>query len=119
MSGKMEFRIIDVTAASKVRVKSSGIVTVIIPTNEVLTLGKDEVGWLEGRFSHHWKGAYFQGGILNPDWSGKVTCELLLVGGEIQIEKDEQVAHAVILKGKNVLNYTFKGTAPWQEGKPT
>ena len=117
MAGEMEFKIIDITSASRVRVKTSGIVTVIVPTNELLTLEKDEVGFLEGRFSHHWKGAYFQGGILNPEWSGKVTCELLLVGGEIQIEEGEQVAHAIILKGKNVLNYSFKGTAPWQEGK--
>ena len=73
----MEFKIIDITSASKIKVKSATITTVIIPTNEVLSLDEDEVGILEGRFSHHWKGAYFQGGIINPGWSGKITAELM------------------------------------------
>ena len=111
----MDFRIIDITAASAIKVKSSGVSTVIVPTNEELTIAPDEVGFLEGRFSHHWKGAYFQGGILNPGWKGRITCELLIVGGEIQLEKGEQVAHAVILKGTNVLNYQYRGTTAWQE----
>lgn len=110
----MEFRVIEITSASRVRIKSSGITTVIMPTNELIELGEDEVGFLEGRFSHHWKGAYMQGGILNPGWSGRITAELL-VFGEIEIEAGECVAHAIILKGENVLNYTFKGKSSWQE----
>lgn len=109
----MEFRIIDITSASDMRVKSATLTSVIVPTNELLTLGDDEVGFLEGRFSHHQKGAYFQGGILNPGWKGYVTAEFL-VFGEFEIEKGEQVAHAIILKGKNVLGYVFRGREKWQ-----
>ena len=109
----MEFRIIEITAASTVRVKSASLTSVIIPTNEILELGEDEVGYLEGRFSHHQEGAYFQGGILNPGWKGKITAEFL-VFGEFEVEKGEQVVHAVILKGENVLGYTFKGVEKWQ-----
>lgn len=110
----MEFRIIEITSASRIRVKSASITTVIIPTSEFLELGEDEVGFLEGRFSQHWKGAYFQGGILNPGWSGRVTAELL-VFGEFEVDVGEGVAHAIIFKGTNVLNYVFKGRRPWQE----
>lgn len=109
----MEFRIIEITAASKIKVKSAAVTTVILPTNEFLELGEDEVGFLEGRFSHHWKGAYMQGGILNPGWSGRITAELL-VFGEFEVEAGEPVAHAIILKGKNVLNYIYKGRHSWQ-----
>lgn len=109
----MEFRVIDITSAASVRVKSATLTSMIVPTNEVLTLGDDEIGVLEGRFSHHQKGAYFQGGLLNPGWSGKVTAEFL-VFGEFEIEKDEQVAHAIILKGENVLGYVFRGRGRWQ-----
>lgn len=111
----MEFRVVDITSASQVKIKASGVATVILPTNEVLALDEDEVGFLEGRFSHHWKGAYFQGGILNPGWKGRVTCELLVIGGEVEIAKDEQVAHAIILRGENVFGYVYKGTSKWQE----
>lgn len=110
----MDFKVVDITAASTVRVKSASLTSVIVPTKETLVLGEDEVGFLEGRFSHHQKGAYFQGGILNPGWEGKITAEFL-VFGEFEIEEGEQVAHAVILKGKNVLDYTFKGLGKWQE----
>lgn len=110
----MEFRIIDITAASTVKIKSATLTSMIVPTQEVIELGEDEVGFLEGRFSHHQKGAYFQGGILNPGWKGKITAEFLAFG-EFEIEKGEQVAHAIILKGKNVLDYTFRGIRKWQE----
>ena len=110
----MEFRIIDITAASTVRIKSATLTSMIVLTNELLILGEDEIGFLEGRFTHHQKGAYFQGGILNPGWEGKITAEFL-VFGEFEIEKDEQVAHAIILKGKNALGYTFTRVRKWQE----
>ncbi len=110
----MEFRIIDITAASTVRIKSASLTSVIVPTKEIIELGEDEVGSLEGRFSHHQKGAYFQGGILNPGWKGKITAEFL-VFGEFEIIEGEQVAHAIILKGENILDYTFKGVRKWQE----
>ena len=109
----MEFRIIEITAASTVRTKSATLTSVIVPTQEVLELCEDEVGFLEGRFSHHQKGAYFQGGILNPGWKGKITAEFLTFG-EFEIEEGEQVAHAIILKGKNIGVYTFKGLGKWQ-----
>lgn len=109
----MEFRIIDITAASTVRIKSATLTSVIVPTREIIELGEDEVGFLEGRFSHHQKGAYFQGGLLNPEWKGRITAEFL-VFGEFEIEEGEQVAHAIILKGENVLGYTFKGLRKWQ-----
>lgn len=110
----MEFRIINITAASNVRVKSATLTSVIVPTRELLELGEDEVGFMEGRFSHHQKGVYFQGGILNPGWKGRVTAEFL-VFGEFEITEGEQVAHAIILKGENVLGYVFKGLGKWQD----
>lgn len=109
----MEFRIIDITAASTVRVKSATLTSMIVPTQETLELDEDEVGFLEGRFSHHQKGAYFQGGILNPGWKGRITGEFL-VFGEFEVEKGEQIAHAIILKGENVLGYIFKERRKWQ-----
>jgi len=109
----MEFRIIEITATSTVRVKSATLTSVIVPTQETLELSKDEVGVLEGRFSHHQKGAYFQGGILNPGWKGNGTAEFL-VFGEFEILRGEQVAHAIIFKGINTLMYTFKGKRKWQ-----
>ncbi len=110
----MDFRIIDITAASTVRVKSASLTSMIVPTQETIQLDGDEVGFLEGRFSHHQKGAYFQGGILNPGWKGKITAEFL-VFGEFEILEGEQVAHAIVLKGKNMLDYTFKEVRKWQE----
>lgn len=110
----MDFRIVDITAGSTVRIKSATLTSVIVPTREALELGEDEVGFLEGRFSHHQRGAYFQGGILNPGWKGKITAEFLAFG-EFEIEEGEQVAHAIILKGKNTLGYLFKGLGKWQE----
>ena len=109
----MEFKVIEITASSTVRVKSASLTSLIVPTNEELSLSNDEVGFLEGRFSHHQRGAYFQGGILNPGWSGRITAEFL-VFGEFEVEKGECVVHAIILKGKNVLGYTFKKRGKWQ-----
>lgn len=46
----MEFRIIDITSASSVKVKSATLTSVITPTNELLTFGEDEVGFLEEKW---------------------------------------------------------------------
>lgn len=92
----MDFRIIDITSASNIKVKAAdGIV--IVPSNELIELRKDEVGFLEGKFTDHQRGVYMQGGILNPGWKGYITLELIIYG-EITIEKGQPLAHAIILR---------------------
>lgn len=92
----MNFRIIDITSASKVKVKAAQAV-VIVPSNEYIELGDDEVGFLEGKFSDHQRGTYMQGGIINPGWEGRITIELLIFG-ECDIEVGQKLAHAIILR---------------------
>ena len=92
----MDFRVIDISSASKVKVKAAEA-TVIVPSNELIELGEDEIGFLEGKFSDHQRGIYMQGGIINPSWKGKITIELL-IWGECTIEKGQKLAHAIILK---------------------
>lgn len=92
----MDFRVVDVSSASRVKVKASEA-TVIIPSNEVIELGEDEIGFLEGKFADHQKGIYMQGGLINPGWKGKITIELLILG-ECTIEVGQKLAHAIILR---------------------
>lgn len=92
----MEFRVVDISSASKVKVKAAQAI-VIIPSNETVGLGDDEIGFLEGKFTDHQKGIFMQGGIINPGWSGKVTIELI-VFGECDIKVGQQLAHAIILR---------------------
>lgn len=92
----MEFRIVDISSASKVKVKAAEA-TVIVPSNELIELGEDEIGFLEGKFTDHQQGIYMQGGIINPGWKGRITIELLIFG-ECSIEVNQQLAHAIILK---------------------
>ncbi len=83
----MNFRIIDISSASKVKVRASEA-TVIVPSNELIELADDEVGFLEGKFTDHQRGIYMQGGIINPGWKGKITIELIILG-ECSIEVGE------------------------------
>ncbi len=92
----MEFRIVDISSASRVKVKTAQAI-VIVPSNETIVLGDDEIGFLEGKFTDHQKGIYMQGGIINPGWSGKITIELIIFG-ECDIAVGEQLAHAIILR---------------------
>lgn len=93
----MEFRILDITSASSVRVKAAQA-SVIVPSNELIGLADDEFGFLEGKFADHKRGIYMQGGVINPGWKGKLTIELL-INGECDIKKGQKIAHAIILKG--------------------
>lgn len=92
----MNFRIVDIHAATEVKVRAAQA-TVIIPTQEIVKLSKDEVGFLEGKFSDHQKGVYMQGGIINPGWTGYLTVELI-VFGECDIKVGQEVAHAIIIR---------------------
>ena len=92
----MDFRIIDITSASEVKVKAPEA-TVIVPSNELIELTEDEVGFLEGKFTDHQRGIYMQGGILNPGWEGKITIELIILG-ECSIKVGQKLAHAIVLK---------------------
>ncbi|MCK4354760.1 hypothetical protein KAW43_00160 [Candidatus Parcubacteria bacterium] len=86
-------RIVDVTASSSVKVVGSG--TLIVESNEEFDLSENEIGLLEGKRSHHHKGIFMQGGVLNPGWKGRLTIEFLL-SGEAKIEKGDKIAHAII-----------------------
>lgn len=92
----MDFRVVELTSASKVRVRASQA-AVIVPSQEFIELGDDEIGSLEGRFSDHQRGIYMQGGIIDPGWYGHITIELL-IHGECDIEVGQHLAHAIILK---------------------
>lgn len=92
----MDFRIIDISSASKVKVKAAQAI-VIVPSNEPIELDDDEIGFLEGKFSDHQKGIFMQGGIINPDWKGKISLELIIFG-ECDIEVGQYLAHAIIIK---------------------
>ena len=94
----MDFRIIELTSASEVKVRSANAV-VIVPTEQYIALEADEVGFFEGRYSDHQKGIYMQGGIINPLWCGYATAELAITG-EIDIKVGQKVAHAIIMKSK-------------------
>lgn len=93
----MKFRIVNITSTSKVKVKAPQSI-VILPSNELIQLANDEVGFLEGKFTDHQRGIFMQGGIINPGWKGKISLELI-VFTECQIEVGQQLAHAIILKG--------------------
>lgn len=58
-------------------------------------LKDNQVGILLGKKTHHEKGIFFQGGIINPGWEGTLTIELVIFG-EAQIKKGEEIAHALI-----------------------
>ena len=92
----MDFRVVELTSASKVKVRGAQAV-VIVPSNELIETGDDEIGFLEGKFTDHQRGIYMQGGIIDPGWSGHITVELL-IHGECNIEVGQHIAHAVILK---------------------
>ena len=97
-------RIIDITAKGDVKVKA-GIATVIVESNEELNLDENEVGFLEGKRSHHHQGVFMQGGIINPGWKGRLTIEFL-VTGEIKIVKGDEVAHATIFRLEDAVETT-------------
>ncbi len=66
-----------------------------VRAEEEITLALNQIGTLHGKKSHHDKGIFFQGGIINPGWSGHLTIELV-VFGELRLAKGDEVAHAVI-----------------------
>jgi len=43
----MDFRVVELTSASKVKVRGAQAV-VIVPSNELIETGDDEIGFLEG-----------------------------------------------------------------------
>ena len=92
----MDFRIVELTSASKVKVRAAQA-AVIVPSQEIIHLSDDEIGSLEGRFSDHQRGIYMQGGIIDPGWTGFITIELLIYG-ECDIEVGQHLAHAIILR---------------------
>ena len=92
----MDFRVVELTSASKVKVRAAQA-AVIVPSRELITLDDDEIGSLEGKFTDHQRGIYMQGGIIDPGWSGYITLELLIYG-ECDIEVGQHLAHAIILK---------------------
>ena len=92
----MNCEIIDITSSSDIVVKTA-IGTVIIISNEYLKLKNNEVGFLEGKRKHHHQGIFMHGGIINPGWEGYLTIEFL-VTGELNIKKNDKVAHAIIME---------------------
>lgn len=99
----MKARVINITSASNVKVKTA-IGTVIITSNEYIKLKKNEVGFLEGKRKHHHQGIFMQGGIINAGWEGYLTIEFL-VTGEVNIQKNDQVAHAIIIQFDEEVHY--------------
>lgn len=91
----MKFRVVEITSSSKVKVKAAQAV-VIVPSNEHIKLSPNEIGFLEGRFTDHQRGIYMQGSIIDPNWEGYLTIELLIFG-ECDISVGQHIAHAIIL----------------------
>ena len=92
----MDFRVMDISSASRVKVKAAQSI-VIVPSNELIELGDDEIGFLEGKFGDHQRGIFMQGGIINPGWKGRISLELIIFG-ECDIGVGQKLAHAIILK---------------------
>ena len=90
----MTDRIIDLTSAITVKVRSS-TAFVQLGTNEDIIMGPNERGSIEGKHSFHEKGIGTMGGNINPSWSGRLTIELM-VFGELDIKKGDKIAHAII-----------------------
>lgn len=67
----------------------------IVESNEMLKLNEYQLGRIEGKKGHHWRFIFMQGGIINPNWEGRLTIELIYFG-TIKIEQGEKVAHAII-----------------------
>ena len=99
----MKIKVIDITADSNIKVKTA-IGTVIIKSNEYIELKKNEIGFLEGKRKHHHRGIFMQGGIINAGWKGHLTIEFLITG-EVEIQKNEPVAHAIIIQSDNKVSY--------------
>lgn len=87
-------RVVDVTASSSVKVVGTG--TLIVESKEEFNLKDNEIGFLEGKRSHHHQGLFMQGGILNPGWEGRLTIEFVFTG-TAKIDEGDKVAHATIL----------------------
>lgn len=81
---------------SNVAVRGKGFPQhVTIRSREEVSVGKNQMGILIGKKTHHDKGVFFQGGLINPGWKGYLTIELVIFG-EIDIKEGEEVAHAII-----------------------
>ena len=101
----MKFRIVQLHSASDVKTHGSGF-CVTVQAQETVTLQADEVGVLLGKRTHHRQGAFFPGGLLNPGWSGVPSIEMLIFG-QLEVKKGDEIAHAVIFQGENVEGYIF------------
>lgn len=102
----MRFSIKEIHSATDVIVKAP-YACVIVKSQERISISVDEIGFLEGKRTHHHSGIFMQGGILNPGWEGYLSIELL-VFGECHIRVGDEIAHAIILEGENTEGYTFK-----------
>jgi deoxycytidine triphosphate deaminase len=80
--------------------------TVIINAMDSIKLGPNEVGIIEGKYRHHKKGWYMQGGMVNPGWEGILTVEIKY-SGEIDIKLGEEICQVVVIgDGFKILNET-------------
>ena len=94
----MADRIINLTSAITVKVRGYPVF-VQVATNELIALKPTECGTIEGKHGFHSKGIGTMGGIINPGWGGYLTIEFM-VFGELDIQKGDQIAHAIIREWK-------------------
>ncbi len=114
----MSFEIIDIHSNAKVVGKGYPL-QLTVSSQEEISLGPNQVGVLLGKNKHHRSGIFFQGGIINPGWSGYLTIELVIFG-EATIEIGEAVAHALIFTDHGMIEElsTEEGIAVGIEENP-
>jgi len=89
-------RIIDVTSSEAVKIKGFPAFAQVA-TQEVVSLGPDEVGIIQGKHGFHEQGVGIFGGIVNPRWKDKLTIEFMIFG-ELNLKKGDKIAHVIVLR---------------------
>ena len=100
--GKM-FRIIKLTAALGVKVKVRKPFFFSIPTNEMVCLAENEIGFIVGDPELQRQGVLCQAGIIHPGWKGELAPTFITLPSpepdditSIPILVGQEIAHAVI-----------------------
>ena len=91
-----KFSIIDLTSSETLQAKGYPAF-VQVKTEQEISLSNDQVGVIIGKHSFHEKGIGIFGGIVNPNWKGRLTIEFH-VYGEIKITQGEKIAHVIIFQ---------------------
>lgn len=67
-----------------------------IITNHVVTIPRNECGWVVTRSTFVRNGCFVVSGLYDSGFSGKVGCLLVVMGGDVEIERGTRLGQFVI-----------------------